>query len=123
MLGSTSTPLLTLTLLLACLFARALAGEQEPVPALEEQEQEQLWGPTAYLYWRCQSPFLIEFSRDSGQTWKPSSICLEGTCCSKLATGPFCSKEACLLVAQEPGHGVGFDPVAGGSPKLPSFPG
>lgn len=55
-----------------------------------------VWGPTANNYWRCQSPYILEVSSNR-RTWFPSSVCIEGTCCSELASGPVCTKEACSL--------------------------
>lgn len=59
-----------------------------------------VWGPTAQFYWRCQPPYILEVS-DNRRTWFPSSVCLEGTCCSDLAGGPVCTREACSLGRKE----------------------
>ncbi|ROW07398.1 hypothetical protein VMCG_03815 [Cytospora schulzeri] len=93
-----------LILLLGHLFASA--SPVSPLPPrmiLDDFEEQGVWGPTAVWYWRCRPPFLIEASDDL-ETWLPSSVCLDGTCCSMWADGPVCTREACELVGSEPGN-------------------
>lgn len=122
MISVKATAMLFLALILGLLFTGALG-----VPLVNEAGPGEIniWGPTARFFWRCQSPFLVEVSDDL-QTWIPSSICLEGTCCSSLSTGPLCSKAACDLVSKEKGLKKGQDALgatAGLSPKRPSLSG
>lgn len=121
LLGPLLALMLTIFLILACLFTGVISVPFLPIPRL--MKQETIWGPTAVFYWRCQSPYLVESSWDK-TNWKPSSICLEGTCCSTLAEGPLCSIENCALVSQEPDKPQGHDPQSATqhrSPKRPVF--
>ncbi|POS74177.1 hypothetical protein DHEL01_v207430 [Diaporthe helianthi] len=85
----------------------------------EEFENQGVWGPTAVWYWRCLSPFIVEASWDL-EHWRPSSVCLDGTCCSILADGPLCTKEVCKLVSKEEGKPEGQDPLAVTGGRSPS---
>ncbi|KAG8163030.1 hypothetical protein KVR01_007508 [Diaporthe batatas] len=93
-------------------------GAPKPMSGKEFKEQG-VWGPTAVWYWRCLSPFIIEASWDL-EHWKPSSVCLEGTCCSILADGPLCSKDACRSVSKESGKPKAQDPLTVTGGRSPS---
>ncbi|KAG6357794.1 hypothetical protein INS49_013673 [Diaporthe citri] len=92
--------ILTVVMPIFGLLITSVFGAPKPMSAKEFKEQG-VWGPTAVWYWRCSSPFIVETSWDL-ERWRPSSVCLEGTCCSTLANGPLCSKDACKLVQKEP---------------------
>lgn len=107
------TVMLILSFLLAILLTGAALGNPVVNAAAAaaaagpfQRPRAMPWGPTGRLFWRCRSPFLVEVS-DDRRRWVPSSACLEGTCCSSLAGGPLCSRDACGLVPQEEGPGRG----------------
>lgn len=90
-----------LMLILPLLLALLSPGWVLGIPVVADDDgaawPNTIWGPTARIYhWRCRSPKLVEVTEDL-MHWSPSSICLEGTCCSPLAAGPLCSKDACRL--------------------------
>lgn len=108
-----------ISLLLLPLLASAAPS---PSPMTEQEFSAQgVWGPTSVFFWRCRSPLVVETTWDLDH-WIPSSICLEGTCCSRLSEGPLCTKEACVLVGEQSDKPRGQDPVAvtgGNVPKRP----
>lgn len=118
---TTSRPLL-ITGLISLLLLLPLLATAAPM-FLDELDQQVVWGPTSVFYWRCRTPLVVEMSWDLDH-WVPSSVCLEGTCCSPLAEGPLCSKEACSLVGNQTDRPTGQDPIAvsgGNVPKRPSM--
>lgn len=107
--------LLSCLLLLLPLLTTALPMTQE------EFDDQGIWGPTSIFYWRCRSPLVVEMSADLDH-WVPSSVCLEGTCCSPLSEDPLCTKEACSLVGQETGRPRGSNPIAAMGQNVPKRP-
>ncbi|ORY60057.1 uncharacterized protein BCR38DRAFT_53024 [Pseudomassariella vexata] len=101
---------LVITFLIASLTAAVQAAAIQPAIT------SSYWAPTGGYYYRCNAPLLVEISKDK-KNWRPSAICLAGTCCSSLSDGPRCSKESCALVAQEPGK-MG-NSASGLSPSIP----
>lgn len=113
----TMVAILTIVVPIVGFFITSVLGAPKGMSAKEFKEQG-VWGPTAVWYWRCTSPFIVETSWDL-ERWRPSSVCLEGTCCSILADGPLCSKDACKLVPKEPGKAKGQDPLVATGGRSP----
>lgn len=121
MFATTLTTLLFSLLVLLLPRLAAAAPSSNPMTDVEFKEQG-VWGPTSVFYWRCRTPLVVETSWDLDH-WIPSSVCLEGTCCSRFASGPLCSREACTLVGEQDDKPAGQDPVAvsgGNVPKRPA---
>lgn len=111
--------MLLFALILAFLSAGVLG-----IPVVNEETPKgtTVWGPTAKVfYWRCQPPFLVEVS-DNRLNWVPSSICLEGTCCSPQAPGPLCTKEACGMFPKEEGRPEGQLAMSNTQQRAPKRP-